>query len=74
MWVLWPYPPSPASSVAVRSYPALAVVQLDLPEKTETYEIIRRQAQAWQLRCRRHIGRVSGLVTGAENPRLRGAI
>jgi hypothetical protein len=39
--------------MALRSDPALAVVQFDLPEKTEAYEIIRRRAQGWRLR-RRH--------------------
>jgi hypothetical protein len=29
-------------SVALRSHPAFAISQFDLPEKTETYEILRR--------------------------------
>src|ERR1019366_9944906 len=52
MWGLWPCLPSSASgavepstkagwSVAMRSYPAFAVSQFDLPEKTETYQILR---------------------------------
>ena len=37
-------------SVATRSYPAFAVSQIDLPEKTVTYEILRHPLGGWSCR------------------------
>jgi len=51
-------------SEAARSRPAFAVSQIDLPEKTETYKILRHPASATS----------TDWVMGAGNPHLRGTL
>jgi hypothetical protein len=77
-------------SVATRSYPAFAVSQIDLPEKTETYEILRHplggnDPKLPELFARTELKRGScapsaasatstDWVMGAENLHLRGTL
>jgi hypothetical protein len=71
-------------SVATRSHPAFAGSQIDLPEKTETYEILRHplggnepaRAEFKRGGCAPSAATATSAdwVMGAENPHLRGTL
>lgn len=58
--------------MAARPYPAFAVSRIDLPEKTETYDILRHpeDVMRWQARVKRRLPSWKSIAQAANTPRI----